>query len=70
MVYCRAPGDRSAHGGGDTEVDRIGASSILVNDAGHWSVLGIAGPHAGVLDADYAVNVRGMARRLARPRLP
>jgi len=41
-------------------VERLGAPSILVNNAAHWSGGGILDLDATVLDAHHAVNVRGM----------
>src|SRR5579872_1025984 len=40
--------------------DRLGAPTILVNNAAHWSAGGIDSLDAASLDAHYAVNLRAM----------
>ncbi|GAC1444666.1 MAG: SDR family oxidoreductase [Chloroflexota bacterium] len=45
----------------DLATEHVGIPTILVNNAAHWSGGGIATIDATVLDAHYAVNVRGMA---------
>lgn len=45
----------------DVTVERLGAPSILVNNAAHDSPGGILELDSTVLDRHYAVNVRGMA---------
>jgi 3-oxoacyl-[acyl-carrier protein] reductase len=45
----------------DLTVEQLGIPTILVNNAAHWSGGGISSIDAAVLDAHYAVNVRGMA---------
>jgi 3-oxoacyl-[acyl-carrier protein] reductase len=44
----------------DLASEHAGAPTILVNNAAHWSGGGIDTMNADVLDAHYAVNVRGM----------
>ncbi|HEX8917948.1 MAG TPA: SDR family oxidoreductase [Chloroflexota bacterium] len=45
----------------ETTHRQIGAPSILINNAAHWSPAGLDDLDAAVLDAHYYVNVRAMA---------
>jgi 3-oxoacyl-[acyl-carrier protein] reductase len=45
----------------DVTAERLGAPSILVNNAAHWARAGYEELDAATLDAHYAVNLRALA---------